>query len=60
MIEYGVDGEDDIIGPIESVLEQTGHGMVSSFPIDPMHLLDQGVGKKELHGKSEFDWWADH
>ena len=32
-----------------SLLEKSGLGMVSHIPIDPMHLLDQGVGKVILN-----------
>lgn len=38
-------GEPNIVLPIYSILEETGHNMVDMFPIDPMHLFDQGVGK---------------
>lgn len=33
------------VHPVMSILEETGHGMVSTFPLDPMHWFDQGVGK---------------
>ncbi|XP_036319869.1 uncharacterized protein LOC118734260 [Rhagoletis pomonella] len=33
----------------ENVLEEAGFGMVSQFPLDPMHLVDLGVVKKLLH-----------
>lgn len=35
--------------PILSVLEEAGHKLVSDFPIDPMHLVDQGCGKMVLN-----------
>lgn len=31
--------------PNRSVLELSGHHLVSQIPLDPMHLLDNGIGK---------------
>ena len=33
----------------KSVVELAGFGMVSQFPLDPMHLVDLGVVKNRLN-----------
>lgn len=38
-------GQTPIVTPKPSLLEKSGHNMVTQFPIEPMHCLDQGVGK---------------
>lgn len=42
-------GQQAVYEPVVSALEESGHGMVSSIPIDGMHCLDQGCGKVYLN-----------